>query len=390
MTDERRVKETYVRLQNLHHKDFEHFISDLWEYDGWVTEVVGGPGDGGRDVIATKHERTMRTKVVIQARRYKNKIQPKDIREVNSVTDLYSDIDAVVLATTSTFSDNAFKDANHLNVHLWDGYRLCVYVLENDLKSVLDEYAPPFSELPLSHEGVEVESTLNEQNYFELDYSEEISHKFAEQDILNALEELDEYRIGRDRVKAIIRLRQIVENNCLETEVVEFFADNPYLLDPTWSNAKFERTLTDSLQEEFSEIEFKQENYRPDIFALGYQDVIEIVELKQPGRKIGWDEVKQATTYTKYARNQLSESDNRKKVGCQLIADGFSDDAEKWHHINKMREFGIQIRHYNSIILEAVKSNQAVIDLVERNSKSVGNTELLEEIKKLKSYIGND
>lgn len=44
------------RLQQIDSEAFEVFVSDVWEYLGWQTRVIGKPGGRGIDVVAVDEE----------------------------------------------------------------------------------------------------------------------------------------------------------------------------------------------------------------------------------------------------------------------------------------------------------------------------------------------
>ena len=60
------------RLQAMDDFQFEHLIADLWEQQGWTTEVEQQSSDAGVDIRATKSQPYPR-KALIQAKRYSDK-----------------------------------------------------------------------------------------------------------------------------------------------------------------------------------------------------------------------------------------------------------------------------------------------------------------------------
>lgn len=125
--------------------EFEELVADVWEAQGWNTEVTSGSGDRGIDVIAEK-QGLVDEKMLIQAKRYQdgNNVGGRDVREYSSLQLQESNIDSVVIVTTSSFTRQAKDIAGNLNVKLVDGTSFAASVAElsddvigeyNDLRS---------------------------------------------------------------------------------------------------------------------------------------------------------------------------------------------------------------------------------------------------------------
>lgn len=131
------------RLQNIDPYDFEHFVSDLWESQGWETEVSQASNDMGVDIIGEKSDGLVDQKVAIQAKRYTdgNTIGRPDIQQYLSLRQQDSETDAVVVVTTSSFASTAEEYASNHNVNLVDGDDL-VGLVQDGREHLLDKYAP--------------------------------------------------------------------------------------------------------------------------------------------------------------------------------------------------------------------------------------------------------
>ncbi|WP_181693277.1 restriction endonuclease [Natronomonas sp. LN261] len=131
------------RLQNIDPYDFEYFVSDLWESQGWETEVSQASNDMGVDIIGEKSDGLVDQKVAIQAKRYTdgNSIGRPDIQQYLSLRQQDSKTDAVVVVTTSSFASTAEEYASNHNVNLVDGDDL-VELIQEGREHLLDEYAP--------------------------------------------------------------------------------------------------------------------------------------------------------------------------------------------------------------------------------------------------------
>ncbi|MFC7059975.1 restriction endonuclease [Halovenus salina] len=121
--------------------EFEQLVANVWEQRGWETTVTTGSSDRGIDVIAEKSG-PFSQKHLIQAKRYSagNKIGSPDIQQYSSLRQQESDVDAVVVVTTSSFTAQAQQTADDLNVKLVDGNDLCEMILELDSQDFLSDY----------------------------------------------------------------------------------------------------------------------------------------------------------------------------------------------------------------------------------------------------------
>jgi len=141
-------RETVRRLQNVDPYEFEHFVGDLWEQDGWQTTVSQGSQDLGLDVEAVRTG-TIDQKLAIQAKRYAddNKVGRPKVQRYHSLKQQDTDADAAVVVTTSTFTDTAEDWAGEHNVKLVDGSDLVDMIDRLGAHGLVDEYAPPASEI---------------------------------------------------------------------------------------------------------------------------------------------------------------------------------------------------------------------------------------------------
>lgn len=100
--------------------EFEHFTKELLEHNGFHhVEITQASNDYGIDVLAMKKQ----TLYAIQCKKYKNKVGIEAVREAATGCTYY-DQDVAVVFTNSTFSPQAIKLAETLEVELWDGETL--------------------------------------------------------------------------------------------------------------------------------------------------------------------------------------------------------------------------------------------------------------------------
>lgn len=130
-----------THLRQIDEYKFEEFVAKLWEKYGWKTEVTSGSNDRGIDVVAEK-SRPFHQKHLVQVKRWggNNKVSGPEIQQYSSLRHRRSDIDAVVVVTTSSFSRQAKEEARDLNVKLVDGSDLYHIVSEVDAADLINEY----------------------------------------------------------------------------------------------------------------------------------------------------------------------------------------------------------------------------------------------------------
>lgn len=129
------------QMQNMGDYEFEHFVADLWEAQGWQTEVEQQSSDAGVDVRAIKHS-PYPQKQLIQAKRYSEstKVGGPDIQQYASLKQQEEGVDAAVIVTTSSFTSSAERRARDLNVKLVDGDDLLNMVSELGAFNVVQKY----------------------------------------------------------------------------------------------------------------------------------------------------------------------------------------------------------------------------------------------------------
>jgi hypothetical protein len=138
-------QELLSQLRQIDEYDFEHLVADVWGQQGWQTTVTSGSKDRGIDVIAEKSS-PFRQKHLIQAKRYSagNKISSPDIQQYSSLRQQEDDVDAVVVVTTSSFTPEAERTAQDLNVKLIDGEELCNIIVDSNSQDIVYDCVDDF------------------------------------------------------------------------------------------------------------------------------------------------------------------------------------------------------------------------------------------------------
>ena len=134
--------ELLSKMRNLPPRYFEQFVADVWqERQGWNTEVMDKGPDKGLDVIGQPPSGG--TKTAVQCKRYAegNKITSRDIQQYAALRQQWDDVSGVTVVTTSSFTADAEKLAERLNVKCLDGRDLVQIVKRDNATEILEWYA---------------------------------------------------------------------------------------------------------------------------------------------------------------------------------------------------------------------------------------------------------
>lgn len=123
-------KKTLESIKNLKPDQFEEFVCNLFNKLGYNTERVGGPNDGGIDVIATKNG----VKHYIQCKKFiTRQVSVGDMRNFyGAVVDKLNDAKSFFV-TTNVFTLEAERFALGKPIELIDGKKLMEYVNQAEL-----------------------------------------------------------------------------------------------------------------------------------------------------------------------------------------------------------------------------------------------------------------
>lgn len=128
-------------LQQLDSFDFEHLIADLWDHQGWKTRVLQASNDRGIDVVARRAE-PFEQKHLIQAKRYSadNKVGSEEVQQYASLRQQEDNVDAVIVVTTSGFTQQAERVATDVNLKLIDGDNLVNLIQNQNAIDLVSNY----------------------------------------------------------------------------------------------------------------------------------------------------------------------------------------------------------------------------------------------------------
>jgi len=108
-------------LNHIDSREFEEFIADLFKRQGFKVELTQKTRDGGRDIIAIRSDLDIKSKYIIECKRYamSNKVGVELIRQLYGVQQAEG-ANKSVLVTTSKFTRGAIDFANkeHTQWHM--------------------------------------------------------------------------------------------------------------------------------------------------------------------------------------------------------------------------------------------------------------------------------
>ena len=109
------IEHELMAIDTLTGLEFEEYFANVLVKLGYNAQVTKATGDDGGDIIATKDN----IKYVFQCKNYSDVVGNKAVQEVYTAKDIYKCNKAIVI-TNNYFSKQAKKEAEILNVTLWD------------------------------------------------------------------------------------------------------------------------------------------------------------------------------------------------------------------------------------------------------------------------------
>jgi hypothetical protein len=102
-------------LVDMHWRDFEHLVAELFDRNGFEVTLTSASGDHGADLYVARHTELGALLYVVECKRYSHKrpVGPGLVRELRGVVDREG-ANAGVLVTTSFFSKGAYEEQRTL------------------------------------------------------------------------------------------------------------------------------------------------------------------------------------------------------------------------------------------------------------------------------------
>lgn len=137
------MTETITRLQRIDPYDFERFVAELWELQGWRTKVTPASNDGGIDVIASKGRIRKKT-WAFQVKRHGpgSKVGTPEVQQYSSLPHQHGNVDKVAIISSNEFTEGARSLSPKLDVKLIGGDELVKRCHRNAAGDLIDKYDP--------------------------------------------------------------------------------------------------------------------------------------------------------------------------------------------------------------------------------------------------------
>ena len=117
-------RELLNRIENLSHREFEEYIAELFRGLGFKAKTIGGPNDGGIDVIIEKDGK----RAYVQCKLYKDKISVDRIRDFyGAIAHRFANAKCYFV-TNNYFTLLAEEFARDKPIELIDGSKLIEYI----------------------------------------------------------------------------------------------------------------------------------------------------------------------------------------------------------------------------------------------------------------------
>ncbi|MEV2273411.1 restriction endonuclease [Nonomuraea africana] len=107
-------------LLDLHPKEFESFIQNLFAKMGFDTKLYQASGDGGVDCVAYDPRPIASGKFIVQAKLYTKTVQPTHVRDLYGTVQ-HEGATKGIMITTSGYGPDSYKFANGKPLELIDG-----------------------------------------------------------------------------------------------------------------------------------------------------------------------------------------------------------------------------------------------------------------------------
>jgi len=206
---------------------------------------------------------------------------------------------------------------------------------------------------------------IRDLNTMDEDSQDSVLRLFAEWDVLEAVHIA---QIVRGRVEIIRKFGQLIKSGAREKpDVQDFVKEHPWLIDLAWSNLRHERSLDTLLLKEFHQDKTGEETARrrPDFFCLEGAGVWVVVELKRPGKKVGWEELDQLESYVDFLlRHARKDTEPNRAVSIhgRLIASDLDSDAHAKR--DRMQPYNMYFVTWDRLLRQAEQFHCEYLDLV--------------------------
>jgi len=127
---------------------------------------------------------------------------------------------------------------------------------------------------------------------------------FGEWQVIEAREHL---KLAYGRLEALDQLERYIDEGALEVrEMQPLLAQNPWIIDPAWTETQVEQKYTELLKKHCVERpRIAKKDRRIDIWGVKAGVAVTVVELKHPEKTLSWDDLEQIERYVRWARTRI-------------------------------------------------------------------------------------
>ncbi len=184
---------------------------------------------------------------------------------------------------------------------------------------------------------------------------------FKEWRIIEAREHL---KRADGRLSAIKQLKGFLDKGALEVQQMQpLFEQNPWLIDPSWSEADGQTTYTKLLRENFPEPKVVEQERRLDILGIRNGGGVTIVEIKRPQTALAKKHLDQIESYTDWARARIQGSgpDSPKYINGLLIIGHRTSNQEVAEKERRLSGDDIRVQAFSDLY-ERAKSYYGFVE----------------------------
>lgn len=382
MSSEQGLESTIARLQAIEGFDFEEFVAEFFEEDGWDTEVTQQTDDDGIDVIA---ERTsvIEERAVIQAKRHApdNKVEFGDVQRYSALKYDEHQNDMAVVVTTSSFTKKAYNWAREKNVKLMDGAAIAGYLIANDRTDLIDDYATR----DVDHSGQDIfqADESSRENYYRDRPMKFAANIFEEQKLLDALETIDTTEVGTALINSLDDLRSAI-NNSPESPPTGMFLDSPRLLDGNWYDVDISGEISDDINNSATMTSPSGPPRGVEVVCFGLNDELKICNFLPVNQPIERRHLSYAEDCFDFILNNYDYHPT--EVGGFIIGDDIECVQAPGTKFHRLREYSFTMKSYEDLLTKSVRTNRELLRAVEPYFRSSQNREMLEKLNELNSF----
>ncbi|MFP4461841.1 MAG: ATP-binding protein [Thermotogota bacterium] len=172
----------------------------------------------------------------------------------------------------------------------------------------------------------------------------------------------------KTKIVTIGELNQRVKSGQLENAVRDFIYDNPWLIQPKWETFRKERSVLNLIQDAGTKNLDQEEafNGRVDL-ALSSGSTLLLVEFMRPGLELDRSHLDRINWYVGDIRNALErETGNPINIleTAYVIADNKKDTESISRRVNQLKEDGIFVMTWGTLIEQAIKQWEDHLELL--------------------------